>query len=267
MNKIILVMAPLKFEDNIKDKLKDRTITPSKDAWSKLSSELDKEDKEAGSSSKLWLYAIAASIVGFFAVTSLIYTNKDVPVIKNEMVEVSDPELIQEKKNQQTIDKLEPKVEIEDPVVKENVRTDVATTVKKQNTKAAKQPEINTAEDLPSMEIRVANTVIEQAEIIKEESKDPFKVQIEHKVAGVIAQVEEMEKNNIQVTDEEINRLLQEAQREITTERILNTNKVSATALLQDVESELDETFKQRVFEALKAGFIKVKEAVAERNQ
>ena len=38
-------MAPIKFEDNIKDKLENRRLKPSLDAWDSLSKRLDNQDK------------------------------------------------------------------------------------------------------------------------------------------------------------------------------------------------------------------------------
>ena len=71
------------------------------------------------------------------------------------------------------------------------------------------------------------------------------------------------------MTDAEIDVLLAEAQREIISNQIFNknTNKVDANALLLDVEAELyPESFRERVFEALKEGFVKARDAVANRN-
>ena len=80
-----------------------------------------------------------------------------------------------------------------------------------------------------------------------------------------MAKVKELEKNNIAVSEDEIDQLLMQAQHEITTEKMLESGAISASTLLQEVEQELDETFKQRVFDALKSGFQKVKTAVVQR--
>jgi hypothetical protein len=60
--------------------------------------------------------------------------------------------------------------------------------------------------------------------------------------------------------------LLNNARREIETQRILNNPKVDATALLEDVEWELEKSFRDKVFDALGEGFQKVRTAVTERN-
>ena len=44
------------------------------------------------------------------------------------------------------------------------------------------------------------------------------------------------------------------------------TNKVDANALLQSVEDDLEQSFRAKVFDAIKSGYESVKTAVAERN-
>ena len=77
-----------------------------------------------------------------------------------------------------------------------------------------------------------------------------------------------LEKNNTWVTDAEVNQLLRQAQEEILATKVLRyDNSVDATALLADVEGELDKSFRDQSFDALKDGFVKVRTAVADRNK
>ena len=80
--------------------------------------------------------------------------------------------------------------------------------------------------------------------------------------------VQKIQNENNTVTPDEIDALLAKAQRDISNNRILqaNTQKVDAAALLLDVETELERSFRDRVFDALGEGFNKVRSAVAERN-
>ena len=90
----------------------------------------------------------------------------------------------------------------------------------------------------------------------------------DQKVDQVVAAVQGLQKDKGEVSPEEIDKLFQKAQREIQNRRILEgqTYKVDATALLEDVEWELERTFRDKVFDALGDGFSKVRTAVAERN-
>jgi hypothetical protein len=91
---------------------------------------------------------------------------------------------------------------------------------------------------------------------------------INKKVDEVVVAVQKIQNENNTVTPDEIDALLAKAQRDISNNRILqaNTQKVDAAALLMDVETELERSFRDRVFDALGEGFNKVRSAVAERN-
>ena len=83
----------------------------------------------------------------------------------------------------------------------------------------------------------------------------------------MVAQVELLENNNISISNTEIDSLLRKAQDEILTDKIFNQEgKVDALALLNEVEGELDISFREQIFESLKTGFLKVRTAVADRN-
>ncbi len=60
--------------------------------------------------------------------------------------------------------------------------------------------------------------------------------------------------------------MLLKAQRDINSLKIVKNKKVDATALLNVVESELETSFRDKVFDALGDSFEKVRTAVAERN-
>ena len=67
-------MAPIKFEEQLKDKLEQRKLQPSEQAWSKLANRLDNQEKKENRS--LWWLGVAASIVLILAV-SIPYFNND----------------------------------------------------------------------------------------------------------------------------------------------------------------------------------------------
>ncbi len=273
-------MAPLKFEEKIKEKLGQRAIKPSEGSWQQLAKELDSQSQKKVSKKILW-YSVAAIFVGVLVVTSIIksrgsfsektedqFVDRSKEVIKQDKTDV----VQEENTEQQIIDKQGEKV-IENQIL-----------TKKDVSSSAVQKNVISRQDMLPLERSKSESIIVD-KITKEEKSNPQLVKnddiivikqqegvlpvnpeiIQDKVAGVVAQIKELQKNDVEVTDNEINRLLLEAQQEIATQKILKSNTVSASALLQDVEEEIDETFKQRVFEALKAGFQKVKTAVAER--
>ena len=91
---------------------------------------------------------------------------------------------------------------------------------------------------------------------------------INTKVTEVLKQVTQLESlADAKVTDAEVDSLLWAAQRDILTQKLLSPDgKVDPMALLTEVEDELDESFRDQIFEALKQGYLKVRTAVADRN-
>src|SRR5690606_33725577 len=109
---------------------------------------------------------------------------------------------------------------------------------------------------------REASGVLE-GEWEKEAAPDALILQ---KVEEVVAQVEHLERVQ-EVSDREVDSLLRAAQQQILREKIFRPEGgVDALALLAEVEGELDASFRERVFEALKAGYLKMRTAVAQRN-
>ncbi len=273
-------MAPLNFEDKIKEKLEQRAIEPSEGSWEKLSGQLDQVQNQKNGNRKIWWYSLAAIFVGVLILTSVFFKN---PVSKEvntqlvdrntEIVKQNDTEIVQ-KDNEDHQNIVGKEYVIADTKKNEDklvVAAEDKTELKrkeKENSQKAKSGSLISADGI-KQEKQTIEIVQNDSEIIKipkqEEALSINPEVINSKIADIVAHVEELQKNNAEVTDEEINELLLKAQKDITTQKILKSNTVSASALLQDVEEEIDETFKQKVFEALKAGFQKVKTAVAER--
>jgi len=252
-------MAPINFENNIKDKLDERRLKPSTDAWGKLSERLDNQDKKNNKKPYWWL-GFAASIVGVLFIVSQFLTNEtkvnDAPKIVNT------PEVIQG--NKTTTIAIDDKVSvgIEDVQVKAKKETIQKVEAQKLvNTK--KGQELVASVNEYKMVSKEKTSSIATAELPKKHVT--FE---EQKIQDVITQVQNMQDENIVITDADIEVLLEEAQKEINRNRLYNetTGVVDANALLQDVEAELDQSFRSKVFEALKSGYNSVKTAVAQRN-
>jgi hypothetical protein len=68
------------------------------------------------------------------------------------------------------------------------------------------------------------------------------------------------------VSEEEINTLLTNAELKIQSEKTLDSKKVDPASLLGDVEFEMEDSFREKVFTALGDGYNIIKTAVVERN-
>ncbi|MEM7086799.1 MAG: hypothetical protein AAF489_11485 [Bacteroidota bacterium] len=273
-------MAPIKFEENIREKLQEREIRPSKDSWNELSKKLGHAPAPKNNR-RLWM-AVAAGFMGLLLVVSYVLTTSD----EDQPIQLVD-------KNTTTPSEVEEAIQtpqLEDPAINE------APVIASENTGNDKEKPVIEGRNkiLPKKNIAVAkdksdktknSTTINEAALIEKQEiaeinpnlkaitnnksvpkqEDAF---VENKVDAVVAAVRQMEESNNTVTAEEIDALLSKAQRDIATNRILSSSneKIDPSALLRDVESEMERSFRDKVFEALGEGYNKVRTAVVERN-
>ncbi|WP_299325306.1 hypothetical protein [uncultured Maribacter sp.] len=244
-----------KFEKHIKSKLQEREINPSENAWSKISSKLNNDDTKK-KPVYLWL-GVAASIVVLLGV-ALFYFNSANELNESpiELVDVEDKNKVED-------------VITKDPAQLEEEHVVVLQTETKPKSIALEEVEIEVPK---AKENIILDDAIEVA-VVEKVSVDEFNFRlkvsdeiINSKIADIVAQVDILEQSSA-VTDAEVDSLLKRAQDEILRERIFSTdNTVDAMALLTEVEEELDQSFRDQIFNSLKAGFIKVRTAVADRN-
>lgn len=264
-------MAPIKFEEQVKDKLHKRSIQPSQDAWNKLSERLDEvEDRQ--NNKGFWWLGIAAAIVGLMlAITFVFKSNTEIvepTIVDTKKDNVIDTEVLQNKEGLKESNTLV--VEQEDET---ETKSNQINNTKKQTDKAPLKTIVNQKQDAIIKEANAKNTAV--ADVNTAEATNPSTEKVaevltfeDQKVKDVVAQIQQLEKDNKEVTTEEIDALLEAAQKEITMQKLYNeaTNKVDANALLQSVEDDLEQSFRAKVFEAIKSGYESVKTAVAERN-
>ena len=258
-------MAPIKFEENIKNKLENRVLQPSSQSWDELSNRLDKQEKNK-SNKLFWWLGIAASIVGVVFVTSQFFnTNTN---ITNDSIIVDNEIKLQDKSQGDNVI-VDNKLEDKTLVVEEFQENKTPNLTQVSLSKIEKEVS-KVAKDVPENKKMIAqanfkNKVISEKHI---ENKLPNLSQEDIKVLTVVAEIKNMETQGNLVSDEDIEDLLKQAQKEILLQNIYNdsTKTVDANALLQDVEDDLDESFRTKVFEALKSSYKSVKTAVAQRN-
>lgn len=262
-------MAPINFEDNIREKLEGREIQPSVDAWKKLSTQLEGTDNKR-SSAYIW-FAVAASFIGILLLASVFFNQtKSGTGDKTELVNTD----ASEKEEIKKIPHINP------PVIasEEFTNTSIVSEEKNSNDQPKKSIQQNKAE-LPIQFIEKTDSEAEAiakteiSTLIKLDNPNPVSLTdskedliTNAKIAEVVAKVELMQKSNTAISSEEIDALLATAQREIQKQRILNSTKVDAAALLGDVELELEQSFRDKVFNALGDGYEFIKTAVVERN-
>ncbi len=245
-------MALNNFEKQIKEKFSHRTIEPSNDAWAKLETKLVAKKSQYNFKNLYWI--VAAVFIGVVVVNIVKTTNSN--------VDTTLPVIVNEEKNQNSNQQKE---EIN------NNRKEPALVFDKEKVNVDKELQEKTAvvtlKEIENTENTFETVVNEnkKGSIVKVRQKENKLIDL--KVNEVLLSISELNEKSGSVTDAEIDELLLKAQKEISTQRILESNRVDATALLLDVEGELDKSFRDKVFKAIKNGYLKVKTAVAERNQ
>lgn len=245
----------MKWEDNMKEALEKRTIKPSGASWNALSDRLDVADKKKGKVMYLWM-GVAASVVALLFTVSVFFNdNTQNPVLVGTEQQVDENVLPIENSSEQ-----EQLVKTHE--IFENLKSFEKNTSKKELVKDS---------DIVTSPIRKDNSIAENK---KEESfkalelSTPMETFEDKKVSEIVAQINELKSKGETVTDADIDALLHRAQKEIAYQSILKegTRTVDASALLQDVETDLQQSFRNKIFDALKNSYETVKTAVAERN-
>ena len=237
-------MEPVKFDKNIRKQLAKREIKPSADSWEKLQEKLEQQEEKRRPT--FWWIGIAAAVVGivFFAGTFF-----NAPVIKEDPVMVNQDfkEILQQDKPINTSQK----VEKAEPLKSDAASGKKPKVLKKGQTK----PDLI---DKMKARTRIANVEVHPKGVHRESIPAS---------ESIAMSAPNDNRTTTAVTDAEIEALLQEAQRTIEKDSSLpGMYAVNPEELLDHVEYELEEGFREKVFEALKEGFSKAKTAVANRN-
>lgn len=264
-------MAPIKFEEHIKEQLEKREIQPSEGSWEKLNSRLD---NSAAEKSPKWWIGIAAAVV-VCLIISMFFIGQQHQT-QNRIVEQPakvEPVKKTEFQKPAEIASEENKEEII-PEVQKSEKPEQTIPQKKRETKS--QNAVASTEIAKDFEVRneekpaLAENALEKAEtlpLLQKVNESEVQKQVNNKIEELIAKVNHREETGETVTDAEVNSLLAEAARELSRKKnFYSEGSVDADELLAQVESEMDQSFRQEVFELLKEGFIKAKTAVASRN-
>ena len=239
-------MEQNKFDEQIKKTLEGRSMQPSNDAWAKLSNRLDETNKKKNNA--YWYIGVAASIVGLLFIAVQFYNTKPV-----EPVIVNTPTVKQVENTQVAVeDSKTSKAVLKTIQSVENFKENAA--VKDIETKVV----LSEKQIVPKEVNQVKVTKVNQETLTFEEKK----------TQDIIAKVEDLKAQNKEVTNADIDALLLEAQKEIRLKKLIdkNTGVVDANALLEDVETDLDQSFRSKVFDAIKASCGTVKTVIVQRN-
>ncbi|PID68828.1 MAG: hypothetical protein CR989_04040 [Flavobacteriales bacterium] len=240
-----------KFEEHIKDAFNNRTIKPSDKAWVSISGQIEKES--VSNKWPLYKIAVAADLVGIF-ISLLIYFNNNSPSIDKDNTIVN-------RSNKDEVFKEEITTKIKENTKTEIGKIEIDNTIRNENSKTTHYnkeiPDKTTVannNDNKSQNAIGILTSIEQEKLIAV------------KISGVVEKVTAIEQQFHSVTDKEIDSLIKQAQEELLrNELFMYDNYVNAELLLAEVEGELDEPFKNKLYKLLKKGIIEARMVIADR--
>ncbi len=255
-------MGPIKFEENIKNKLEKRTIEPSENAWNKLSANLDAQEDSSKNPVSWWL-GIAATLVGIFLVSTLFIKTGDDKTVLPTLVEtpIKGNKILQEE-----VPEIHVIVENEEGTSKENIKS----SSNSKNVVLKQKNTLKTIKNISSKtksEVAVYN-VINQETIENIEEVNSSSIIKKTSNQEIIAQISEIGNVKDMVTDSEIELLLKNAEEDLVkkTNNLVRTKMADANSLLQDVETDLEQSFRDKMFNTLISGYNTLKTVVVERN-
>jgi len=238
-------MAKNNIEKKIREVLYERSITPSENAWSKIEDQLGSSSQTAKRG--YWAYGIAAGFIGILFISIFFLTQPVAEVIPTQ-------EVVKTTDNTSDIpNTLE---------IQESLKDDFENT----GDLVQKDP-LQENTQLPN-DVLVQNMV--QPKFLDEKIVEDFVAleKVDTKIAEVMTQVTILEQTQGAVSDATVDSLLRTAQKELLRERIIGDSQaVDALALLSDVEDELNRSLRDQLFEKLKDGYVKVRSAIAYRNE
>ena len=259
-------MAPIKFEEQLKDKLEKLSLSPSADGWSKLSERLDVDEKKSKNPLFWWL-SIAAGLIIMIAISIQVFNKSDREEMLPQVVEeqVKGEQLENKNQNLNTTKSIE--LAIDNEAIEDE----------KESSERIKEPQIIDYKKVTHKKNKVNTELAERTglNIENDESKNVEElnnelpeVTKESMMKDAVADALNDLKSENTVTDREIDSLLKLASKELFKDKLQkDTSKiVDANALLLSVEEDMGQSFRSIVFDALKGGYETVKTAVAERN-
>ena len=252
-------MAPVDFEKELQDRLRSREVQPREDSWDRIEARLEAEIPARKPGSGKWKYLVAASVVFLLGFFLLQETTMEVPtsdaIVESPETAVPETKDVPEANDASTLIRgsgIAPS-DSRDPVVMTD-KDDQNPGEPKTRAERAVPGDKNESLIQPDLSDRSLAT-------LTPEVQDDLKIPDGQWVA--------VDPNPEDGPDDaEVDALLSEALQVVENKGVpKDTTSLNPAALLGEVESELDQTFREQILKKLKTGFSKVRTAVADRSQ
>jgi hypothetical protein len=223
-------MEPNKLETQFKEKLNSREIKPTEMAWDRLDAMLTFAEGDKPKRKFTWLY-IAASFIGFMWITSVFFNQKESPIDIN--------------KNTVLIEKTNPKENLKPEIKSEIKETVFSKTILNQGSKPLVQNQ------------KKSN---KKAENFIHKSQKSIVTEILHNNQDIII----AEKTSF--IPDNIDSLLASVEKNKKSEVKNSSVKINSSDLLNQVDGELELSFREKALNTINKKFKEAKEALANRN-
>jgi len=231
-------MEPNNFEKDFREKLNNRTIEPSDKAWDRLDAMLSITENKKSKKKNKWFY-IAASFVGFLLVGTFFFNQKE------QTIKVPQSVVVEDNIKKESV--VKPALNSVD-AIKTVIASSEQTSVPNSNNK-----EINNKQKSNTTLKNESNQVAESSIIIKNNQEKQS-----------IPNQNQISKN------ENIDQLLNNSEKAVVAENSAKQKskvKINADDLLNQVDGELELSFREKVISKVNKNYQTVKVALANRNQ
>ena len=237
-------MEPNKLDLEIKQKLDDRKIQPSAQAWDRLSAKLDVVEKTKSKRNYKWIY-IAASFVGFLLIGTVFFTVLDAEIIDNNLPAV----VLEQKKDVNNSD--------------ESKANNPNVSPRSIQNKALNEPQFIANNSIKKQSIELLNkedtvSIINQSQennaVVNAESSNSESVS-KNKYISAERLLAEISNNKVEKPSS--NRPM---------ERYKSGIAVNPNSLLINAESELNQSFRETAIERINKNYNSIKAVLANRN-
>ncbi|OOV20154.1 hypothetical protein [Flavobacterium sp. LM4] len=234
-------MEPNNFEKDFREKLNQRTIEPSNKAWDRLDAMLSIAEEKKPEKSNKWLY-VAASVMGILLVGTFFFTQN------NNATQTPKKVVIEENTKKDSV--LKPVLDNTD-----SVKTKIV--VSENPLKESLNKEEKKRNQISNKIIKNESNLITESSVIIKNNQEKQSINNQTLIA-------ENTKNS------NVDQLLENAENKVVAENSTKPKskvKVNANDLLNQVDGELELSFREKIISKVNKNYQTVKVAVASRNQ
>lgn len=238
----------MKMKSTIQEQLRARKLKPSEHSWEVLEARLNEHQKKGSGKNFVWI--AAASVAALVLLMIGVFKNDiTAPVLPEEQSVETLEEFVAPETNPVEVNDTNDSEFIAMPVVPERTKEEENSTPQPK-----RKQEFIASNELREKELKENPALEEMADQLK----------IEGPVVAVSEGLQVLDLEDI--SEAEVEDLLKEAETSMAMRKQREQRKADADWLLFDVEMELDQNFKDRVFDALKSAVTNPKNTITKRD-